>query len=89
MVFGIPYLFSSTPAAWDAYNGEFGKQYSEEFLKVTGVRILGITENGYRHFTNNVREIKSPDGMKGLKVRTMENPVHMEMVKSLGAHPPP
>jgi C4-dicarboxylate-binding protein DctP len=89
MVFGIPYLFSSAPAAWDAYDGKFGKEYSEAFLKATGVRILGITENGYRHFTNNVREIKSPADMKGLKVRTMENPVHMEMVKSLGGSPTP
>lgn len=89
MVFGIPYLFSSAPAAWEAYNGEFGKEYSEAFLKATGIRILGITENGYRHFTNNVREIRAPGDMKGLKVRTMENPVHMEMVKSLGGSPTP
>lgn len=89
MVFGIPYLFSSAPAAWEAYNGDFGREYSEAFLKATGVRILGITENGYRHFTNNVREIKSPAEMKGLKVRTMENPVHMEMVKSMGGSPTP
>ncbi len=89
MVFGIPYLFSSAPAAWQAYNGEFGQEFSQAFLKATGVRILGITENGYRHFTNNVREIKSPADMKGLKVRTMENPVHMEMVKSMGGSPTP
>jgi C4-dicarboxylate-binding protein DctP len=89
MVFGIPYLFSSAPAAWEAYNAEFGKQYTEAFLKATGVRILGITENGYRHFTNNIREIKTPADMKGLKVRTMENPVHMEMVKSMGGAPTP
>jgi C4-dicarboxylate-binding protein DctP len=89
MVMGIPYLFSSAPAAWNAYGGEFGQAFSEGFLKQTGVRILGITENGYRHFTNNSREIKAPKDMKGLKIRTMENPVHMEMVKSLGGAPTP
>jgi len=89
MVFDIPFLFSSAPAAWDAFNGDFGKEFSEAFLKATGVRILGITENGYRHFTNNVREGKGPEDMKGLKIRTMENPAHMQMVKSMGGDPTP
>jgi TRAP-type transport system periplasmic protein len=89
MVMGIPYLFSSAPAAWNAYEGDFGRAFAEAFLKQTGVRILGMTENGYRHFTNNSREIKEPKDMKGLKIRTMENPVHMEMVKSLGGAPTP
>jgi TRAP-type transport system periplasmic protein len=89
MVFDIPFLFSSAPAAWEAFNGDFGKEFSEAFLKATGVRILGITENGYRHFTNNVREVKGPDDMKGLKIRTMENPAHMQMVKSMGGDPTP
>jgi C4-dicarboxylate-binding protein DctP len=89
MVFDIPYLFSSAPAAWHAFNGSFGKEFSEAFVKKTGVRILSITENGYRHFTNAVREIRVPADMKGLKFRTMENPLHMEMVKALGGDPTP
>ncbi|GAK61144.1 DctP9 protein [Candidatus Vecturithrix granuli] len=89
MVFDIPYLFSSAPAAWNAFNGQFGQEFNEAFLKETGVRILSITENGYRHFTNNVRPIKTPADMKALKIRTMENPAHMEMTKSLGANPTP
>lgn len=89
MVFDIPFLFSSAPAAWEAFNGDFGKEFSEAFLKATGVRILAITENGYRHFTNNIREVKAPEDMKGLKIRTMENPAHMQMVKSMGGDPTP
>jgi tripartite ATP-independent transporter DctP family solute receptor len=89
MAFDIPYLFSSAPAAWHAFNGQFGNDFNDAFLKETGVRILGITENGYRHFTNAVRPIHTPSDMKGLKIRTMENPLHMEMVKALGADPTP
>lgn len=89
MVFDIPYLFSSAPAAWEAFNGEFGQEFSKAFLAETGVRILSITENGYRHFTNNKRPLKTPADMNGLKIRTMENPAHMEMVKALGADPTP
>jgi len=89
VVFDIPYLFSSAPAAWVVFDGPFGQEFSKAFLDKTGVRILAISENGYRHFTNNVREIKEPKDMKGLKIRTMENPAHIEMVKALGADPTP
>ena len=89
MAFDVPYLFSSAPAAWNAFDGAFGQEFSDAFLEKTGVRILGITENGYRHFTNAVREVKTPADMKGLKIRTMENPLHMEMVKAMGADPTP
>jgi len=87
MVLGIPYLFSSAPAAWDAYNGEFGQAFAEAFQKQTGVRILGLTENGYRHFTNNTREIKAPQDMKGLKIRTMGLDAHKAIISSLGGQP--
>jgi len=89
MVFDIPYMFSSAPAAWEFFESDFGKKFKTEFLKKTGVRCLGITENGYRHFTNNKRPIKVPADMKGLKIRTMQNPAHMAMVKALGADPTP
>jgi C4-dicarboxylate-binding protein DctP len=57
--------------------------------KKTGVRTLGVGENGFRNFTNRARPVKSPEDMKGLKIRTMENPAHMAMVKALGATPTP
>lgn len=85
MVVGIPYLYANEITAWRSLDGSFGKALFEEMKKKTGVRALGIGENGFRNFTNKVRPIKSPDDMKGLKIRTMENPAHMAMVKALGA----
>jgi tripartite ATP-independent transporter DctP family solute receptor len=89
MAFDIPYFVSSAPAAWEVFESPFAAKFKDAFLKKTGVRILGISENGYRHFTNAVREVKVPKDMDGLKVRTMENPAHMAMVKALGANPTP
>jgi C4-dicarboxylate-binding protein DctP len=89
MVFSIPYLFSSAPLAWDVFNGPFGRDFSEAMRKQTGVRILAITENGFRNFTSNTRPLRKPEDLKGLKVRTMENPAHMAMVKAFGADPTP
>ncbi len=89
MVFDIPFLFSSAPAAWEFFESDYAKGFCDRFLKKTGVRILATTENGYRHFTNNVRPLKAPADMKGLKIRTMQNPAHMAMVQALGADPTP
>ena len=89
MVFDVPFMFSSAPAAWEFFDSDFGKEFKDAFEKKTGVKIMSITENGYRHFTNKKVEIKSPADMKGLKIRTMQNPAHMAMVKALGADPTP
>jgi len=89
MLYDIPFLFSSAPAAWEFFEGETAARFSQTFLDKTGVRILGTTENGYRHFTNNTRLVKEPADMVGLKVRTMQNPAHMALVKALGSDPTP
>ena len=89
MVYDIPYLFSSNAAAWAFFKSDFSKKLQDEFLKKTGVRILATTENGFRHFTNKKNPIKSPADLKGLKVRTMQNPAHMALVQAMGGDPTP
>ena len=88
-VLDIPYLFSNAPVAWKVMDGWFGKEMAEDCLKKTGMRILAYGETGFRNFTNSVRPIKSPADMKGLKIRVMESPVYVNMVKALGAAPTP
>jgi tripartite ATP-independent transporter DctP family solute receptor len=88
-VLDIPYLFSSAPVAWKVMDGRFGKEMAEDCLKKTGMRVLAYGETGFRNFTNSVRPIKSPADMKGLKIRVMESPVYVNMVKALGAAPTP
>jgi TRAP-type C4-dicarboxylate transport system substrate-binding protein len=53
--------------------------------------LVGViwTENGFRHLTNSRREVNAPADMRGLKVRTMENQVHMRAFSTLGALPTP
>ena len=89
MVFDIPYLFPNQVVAWDVLDGPFGRKLMEEMRKVTGIRTLAISENSYRHFVTSEKQIKSVADMKGLKIRTMENPAHMKMVEALGASPTP
>lgn len=89
MVFDLPYIFKNREIAYEVLDGPFGQKILDNMLKETGIRGLAWGENGFRNFTNNVRPIKTPEDLKGLKIRTMENPAHMAMVEALGADPNP
>ncbi|NVK33062.1 MAG: TRAP transporter substrate-binding protein [Rhodobacteraceae bacterium] len=84
-VWSIPYLFESAPIAWQVMNSSFADNMRDDILDKTGMRALAFSQNGFRSFTNNVRPIINPEDLSGLKIRTMESPVFMELVNSLGA----
>jgi len=85
MVLGIPYLFPNSQVAWDVLDGPFGKKLSEGLVKKQGIRNLAFGEVGFRNFTNNKRPIRTPKDLQGLKIRVMETPLYINMVKALGA----
>jgi tripartite ATP-independent transporter DctP family solute receptor len=88
-VFDIPYLFPSLLVAYRTLDGPFGKELAQECLQKTGMRILTYAQVGFRNFTNSARVIKTPADVKGLKFRVMENPVYMNLVRSMGGAPTP
>lgn len=88
-VLNIPYMFNDATVAWDVLDGEFGQALGEHCLEQTGLRTLAYGETGFRNFTNNVREIRTPEDMKGLKFRVQPIPLYLEMVKGLGGEPTP
>lgn len=85
-VLSIPYLFAEREIAWKVLDGPFGRHLIESMTKETGLRPLYWIENGgFRHYSNNKRPIHSPTDMKGLRIRTMESPLHLKIVRDLGA----
>lgn len=88
-VFDIPYLFPSYPVAWKVLDGPFAEELAQECLKKTGMRILEYGQVGFRNFTNSARPIKTPADLKGMKIRVMESPVYMSLIRSLGGAPTP
>lgn len=86
--FDIPFLFKDRAAAYRALDGEIGQQLLASLDKV-GLHGLGYWENGFRQLTNNVREIHSPADLEGLKMRTMENDMHIALWRAEGADPAP
>lgn len=89
MITDIPYIFPDVLVAYKVLDGSFGNKLSSLLLEQTGLRNLGFSEIGYRHFTNKVKPIRTPEDMKGLKIRVQESPIFITMVKSLGANPTP
>ncbi len=86
-VLGIPFLYDSHEHAWRVYDSPWLKEFSDDMIKKTGIRLLGFADNGVRHFTNSKRLIRTPDDMKGLKMRVMPSPVFQTLVSALGASP--
>ena len=88
-VLNLPYLFNSPVVAFKVLDGDFGRDLNKLLIEKTGLRFLSYGHIGFKHFTNNVRPIKTPADLKGLKIRTRENPTEIQMVKSLGASATP
>jgi tripartite ATP-independent transporter DctP family solute receptor len=83
----IPYIFKDRDVAWAVLDGPFGDKLKKEYEK-TGLMLLHFTENGgFRNFSNNIKEIKVPADMKGMKIRVMPNPAHQKTVEAIGALP--
>jgi len=87
-VFDLPFLFRDPQHAYKALD-TIGMDLCKKYVEPKGMVTLSIWENGIRHMTNNRRPIKTPADMKGLKVRVMEQPVYIELMKSLNASPTP
>lgn len=87
-ILDIPFLFRDKAHARAVLDGPIGQDLLKEF-ESKGFKALAWGENGVRHMTNSKRSVNSPDDLKGLKMRTMENPVHIAAYKGFGIVPTP
>ena len=82
-ILDIPFLFRDKAHARAVLDGPIGQELLAKF-DAKGFKALAWGENGMRHMTNSKRSINGPEDVKGLKMRTMENPVHVAAYKGLG-----
>lgn len=87
-VLDLPFLFRDYAHARDTLDGEVGQSL---LAKIDEQNLVGLawTENGFRHITNSRHPVKTPADLEGLKLRTMENKVHMTAFTDMGAAPTP
>lgn len=84
----MPFLYSSEGQAHAVLDGEVGQALLTTLAdkRVVG---LGFAEGGFRHMINNVRPVREPADIEGVKYRVMQNPIYIEMFKSLGGNAVP
>jgi tripartite ATP-independent transporter DctP family solute receptor len=87
-VVDLPFLFRDREHAYKVLDGPIGKELFEAFSE-KGIRGLAFWENGFRQITNSVRPVEKPEDLKGIKIRTMENKVHLSAFRAFGASPTP
>lgn len=77
-VFSLPYLFRDREHVVKVLDGPIGQEVAQG-LQDKGIVFLSYMENGWRHTTNNAHLIVTPADFKGLKMRSLERPVYVEM----------
>jgi len=87
-ILDIPFLFRDYAHARSTLDGPVGQEMLSKFDS-KGFKALGWGENGFRHMTNSKHAVNGPADLKGLKMRTMENPVHIQAYKGFGIIPTP
>ena len=88
LVFDLPYIFKTPEVAHATVDGPVGQEILKT-LENKGIIGLAYWENGFRHVSNSRQELKHPADVQGLKIRTMENKIHMASFKVAGADPTP
>lgn len=87
--FEIPFLFRDRDHANLVNNGPIGQEILKSLSEKAGLQAIAIWEHGFRHITNNVRPIRTPKDLAGLKIRSPEVPVYSSPLRALGAIPVP
>ena len=85
-LFSLPFLMPDYAAADALTQGEVGKSLFQTLDKA-GVVPLAWGENGYREISNSKKAIKSPDDLKGMKIRVVGSPLFLDTFTALGANP--
>ena len=84
----LPFVFQDIQHARKVMNGEVGEQIAKK-LEAHNLKLLTWGESGVRNLTTSSKEVKTPGDLKGIKIRTMENKIHIEAWKALGAEATP
>ncbi len=82
-----PFVVTSRAQAYAALDGALGKRLAELVAASTGYRVLAFWDNGFRHLSNRVRPIRTPEDCRGLRLRILSSALHTETFRRLGFDP--
>lgn len=87
-IFDLPFLFNDSREALAIADGPLGQDLAGK-LEKSALITLGYWDLGFRHLTNNKHPVTKWEDMQGLKIRVLQSPLYLEMIKALGANPMP
>lgn len=87
-LFELPFLFENRDHFYAVLDSSIGEGLKPAF-ESRGFILLGYFDVGVRHIMTVDQPIRSFNDMEGLKIRTMENPVHLDALRAFGANPIP
>lgn len=88
-LFYLPFLFNDREHAYKVADGEVGQALYQGYLDKTGIKTLGMFESGFRTITNSKHIVRTPDDLKGLKIRVADAPVSIDTFNALGVNGSP
>jgi TRAP-type C4-dicarboxylate transport system substrate-binding protein len=83
----LPFLFADKDAARSAIDGALGEFLTRHIEARTNYRILGYFENGFRHISNRLREVREPSDLAGMRIRVLPSEIQAKTFALLGAEP--
>jgi TRAP-type C4-dicarboxylate transport system substrate-binding protein len=87
-LFELPFLFDGPDHFDRVMDSEIGQSLAPAF-EAKGLHLLGYFDVGERHIMTTDRPVEGLDDLAGLKIRTMENRLHLATFKAFGANPLP
>ena len=85
----LPFVVQNRKAICAAFTNSFGDLVRRRMRESTPYRLLGLWDNGFRHFTNKVRPIRTPADCQGLRIRSQMSELHAEVFRAFGFEPIP
>jgi TRAP-type C4-dicarboxylate transport system substrate-binding protein len=84
----LPFLFEDVAHARSAWDGKLGAYLTRKIEeRISGYHLLGYFENGYRHVSNQLRPVRTPADLAGMRIRLMPGTMHRRSFEQLGAVP--
>ena len=88
MIFDMPFLFNDWAHVDRILSGEIGTGLLN-VLEANQLAAFTFSTAGFRHTLNDRRRVRAPQDLQGLKIRTLDNPVHVAIMNAMGANATP